>query len=418
MTPAPQSIAALVRRGQWRSVLVALGCATALMGGVALYGLQQQATHALSLAARSLAYAGEPALRFKDTDALMELVKPLADSEQLATVEVLDRRGEVLLHYRRPPAGHHDALARRVAAWLLPMSVSAPVAAGARPLGEVRLSSDGRVLLDSLAGLLAAVLSSLALSAVAAWWWAHRLARLIVEPVSALVRLTKELREHRRFDSRADIGTVVEINTLAEDFNHLLTELQSHQDEIAERHEELSSANLRLRHTSLHDGLTGLPNRRYLVEHLREMLARCRSMDERAAVLFIDMDRFKQVNDSMGHAVGDVLLETLAQRLRASVRETDFVARQGGDEFVVLLYPIGDSDDVLSSISRIRQSLLQPLRLEDGQILPLGVTIGGAIYPDHGDSIDALVSSADSAMYVAKSRARGSDALFQPQVIE
>jgi diguanylate cyclase (GGDEF)-like protein len=416
MTPEPQSIAKLVRHGQWRSALMALGCATALMGGVTLYSLQQQASHALSLAARSLAYAGEPALRFKDIDALMDLVKPLADSEQLATVEVLDRRGAVLLHYRRPPAGQRDAVARRVAAWLLPMSVSAPVAAGARQLGEVRLSSDGRVLLNSLAGLLAAVLSSLALSAVAAWWWSHRLARLIAEPVYALVRLTKELRANRRFESRAEVSTVLEVNTLAGDFNDLLAELQSHQREIAERHEELNSANLRLRHTSLHDGLTGLPNRRYLVEHLREVLARCHRLNERAAVLFIDMDRFKQVNDSMGHAIGDVLLEALAQRLRASVRETDFVARQGGDEFVVLLYPIGDSADVLSSISRIRKSLQQPLRLQDGQSLPLGVTIGGAIYPDHGDSIDALVSSADSAMYVAKSRARGSDALFQPSL--
>ncbi len=416
MKPEPQSIAKLVRHGQWRSALMALGCATALMGGVTLYSLQQQASHALSLAARSLAYAGEPALRFKDIDALMDLVKPLADSEQLATVEVLDRRGAVLLHYHRPPAGQRDAVARRVAAWLLPMSVSAPVAAGARQLGEVRLSSDGRVLLNSLAGLLAAVLSSLAVSAVAAWWWSHRLARLIVEPVYALVRLTKELRANRRFESRAEVSTVLEVNTLAGDFNDLLAELQSHQREIAERHEELNSANLRLRHTSLHDGLTGLPNRRYLVEHLREVLARCQRLNERAAVLFIDMDRFKQVNDSMGHAIGDVLLEALAQRLRASVRETDFVARQGGDEFVVLLYPIGDSTDVLSSISRIRQSLQQPLRLQDGQSLPLGVTIGGAIYPDHGDSIDALVSSADSAMYVAKSRARGTDALFQPSL--
>ncbi|HEX7987993.1 MAG TPA: GGDEF domain-containing protein, partial [Duganella sp.] len=207
---------------------------------------------------------------------------------------------------------------------------------------------------------------------------------------------------------------VHEINALAADFNDLLAELQSHQHEIAERHEELSNANRRLRHTSLHDGLTGLPNRRYLGEHLREALARCRRLGERAAVLFIDMDRFKQVNDTLGHAVGDALLEVLAQRLRAAVRETDFVARQGGDEFVVLLYPIGEPADVLSSIARIRQSLSEPLRLGDGQLLPLEVTIGGAIYPDHGDSIEALVSSADSAMYVAKSRARGSDALFQP----
>lgn len=414
MTPGRHHIGTLVRNGQWRSALVALGCASALMGGVTLYHLQQQASHALALAARSLAYAGEPALRFKDVDALMELVKPLADSERLATVEVLDRHGALLLRYERPAAGRRDALARRVAGWLLPMTVSAPVAAGARPLGEVRLGADGRVLLDSLAGLLAALLSSLALSAVAAWWWSRQLARQIVEPVYALVRLTKELRRHRRFDARADVSAVHEINTLAADFNDLLAELQSHQHEIAERHEELSSANRRLRHTSLHDGLTGLPNRRYLAEHLREALARCRRLGERAAVLFIDMDRFKQVNDTLGHAVGDALLEVLAQRLRAAVRETDFVARQGGDEFVVLLYPIGEPADVLSSIARIRQSLSEPLRLGDGQLLPLEVTIGGAIYPDHGDSIEALVSSADSAMYVAKSRARGSDALFQP----
>jgi phosphomannomutase len=147
-----RSVARLVRLGQWRSAGVALACAGLFMSAASLYSLQQYARHALTMAAHSLAFAGEPAIRFRDLEALRELAEQLAEREQLASVTVLDARGQRLLRVERAGQGAFDALARRVAELFMPQAVTAPVAGGGLgtgELGEVQLRSDGRVLLRS-----------------------------------------------------------------------------------------------------------------------------------------------------------------------------------------------------------------------------------------------------------------------------
>ncbi|XHF32392.1 diguanylate cyclase [Pseudomonas chlororaphis] len=164
---------------------------------------------------------------------------------------------------------------------------------------------------------------------------------------------------------------------------------------------ERQQLHARLRRMAQYDQLTQLPNRELLRDRLKAALSHARDQSGHMALLYVDLDRFKQVNDTFGHGVGDMLLQTVANRLKGCVRETDTVARIGGDEFVVLLHSVHAADDADSVAEKIRQVLVQPMRL-DGHNLHIEPSIGVARYPEHGDEEQQLFRHADQAMYTAK----------------
>ncbi|WP_095060207.1 MULTISPECIES: sensor domain-containing diguanylate cyclase [unclassified Pseudomonas] len=164
---------------------------------------------------------------------------------------------------------------------------------------------------------------------------------------------------------------------------------------------ERKQLHARLQHMAQYDQLTQLPNRELLRDRLKASMEVAREANGRMALLYVDLDRFKQVNDTHGHAVGDMLLQAVANRLRGCVRDTDTVARIGGDEFVVLLHSIQASEDTDIVVGKIRQVLDQPLRL-DGHSLNIQPSIGVAQYPEHGTEDKQLLRHADEAMYTAK----------------
>lgn len=153
---------------------------------------------------------------------------------------------------------------------------------------------------------------------------------------------------------------------------------------------------------AMHDELTRLPNRRLFQDRLQTALARAQRQESRLALLFIDLNRFKQVNDTHGHLAGDRLLDQVARRLASCVRDTDTLARLGGDEFVVLLENIVARGDVDIIASKIGQALAPPFELGDELVLHASASVGIAHYPEHGDSMDALMARADQDMYLAK----------------
>ncbi len=157
---------------------------------------------------------------------------------------------------------------------------------------------------------------------------------------------------------------------------------------------------------ALHDGLTGLPNRRLFGELTQRAVAAAQRDGQRLALLFIDIDRFKQVNDSLGHAAGDELLQTVARRLRSAVRSADVVCRHSGDEFTLLLRHVTSVAELTSSVQRLLKAVGKPLRLNDAD-LQLSVSVGIALFPDDGTNPDTLVRHADAAMYSAKQAGRG-----------
>ena len=164
----------------------------------------------------------------------------------------------------------------------------------------------------------------------------------------------------------------------------------------------------RLMESALSDPLTGLPNRALLADRIRHMIAVSQRSRSGFAVALLDLDRFKFVNDTLGHATGDVLLKEVARRLRATVRESDTVARLGGDEFVLVM--AGGLDAAREVSRRVLEAMKTPLR-HDEQLIDIGISIGIALYPDHGEDDVTLLRHADSAMYRAK-RTRSGERVF------
>ncbi len=161
-----------------------------------------------------------------------------------------------------------------------------------------------------------------------------------------------------------------------------------------------------LQKLAYYDPLTGLPNRALFRDRLTEELNRCQRYDGYCAVLFLDLDRFKLINDTMGHAAGDEVLVEVAQRIQKSLRSTDTFARMGGDEFTLLLPNISSTDAVAYVAKNIIELLNAPL-IVHGEEVRLGGSIGIAVYPSDGDNLETLTRHADTAMYEAKARGRG-----------
>ena len=177
--------------------------------------------------------------------------------------------------------------------------------------------------------------------------------------------------------------------------------------DITERRE----AEERMRHIAQHDALTGLPNRLSLLMRLAQLLPEARRHQWQLALMFIDLDRFKIINDTLGHQVGDELLREVACRLSTVVRETDFVARLGGDEFVIILPGISAPSDAAIVAGKIISALSTPIQTE-GHELHTSPSIGISIFPDDGPDGDTLLKNADTAMYHAKSAGRNNYQFF------
>jgi diguanylate cyclase (GGDEF)-like protein len=156
-----------------------------------------------------------------------------------------------------------------------------------------------------------------------------------------------------------------------------------------------------LSHQAFHDSLTGLPNRSHLLDRAEEAVDQAADTGARVALLMLDLNGFKQVNDTAGHQAGDILLQRVAQRLLASVRDDDVVARLGGDEFAILLTRDPSGAAATQVAERICERLRQPFQI-DGTVVRIGGSVGIALYPDDATNYDALMRGADAAMYEAK----------------
>ena len=186
---------------------------------------------------------------------------------------------------------------------------------------------------------------------------------------------------------------------------------------VAIQHDVTASSEAReaIERLAFHDSLTGLPNRVSFLESLGRALARAAAEHRMLALLYLDLDDFKPVNDAMGHAAGDALLIAVAERLRGAVRKTDTVARLGGDEFAVLLTDVGHPDVAGALAGKLVDRIGQPYML-DRRRISVGASIGISLYPRDGATIDELLRHADAAMYAAKADGRRRYRFYDPSL--
>jgi len=179
--------------------------------------------------------------------------------------------------------------------------------------------------------------------------------------------------------------------------------------------ETVQTAKMELDHLAHHDVLTNLPNRILLLDRLTQAIELTHRQGKQLAVMFLDLDRFKYINDSLGHSVGDQLLQSIAHRLVGCVRNSDTVSRQGGDEFILLLPSIEHAADAALCAQKILAAFKIPYPIER-QDLHIGVSIGISIYPDDGSDAESLIKSADTAMYHAKESGRENFKFFEQEM--
>ncbi len=202
------------------------------------------------------------------------------------------------------------------------------------------------------------------------------------------------------------------INSIFDEKGHLL-----HYVSLFRDISDIKESEERLRHQAYHDALTGLPNRLLFMDRLEQAIRQAERGKESLAVMFLDMDNFKTINDSKGHSVGDFFLERIAERLRHSCRQEDTVARLGGDEFTILLPSMQDNRSIVEIVQRVQEVTRQPMTVQDMEIIP-SVSIGVTFYPQDGDTMELLMKNADMAMYKAKQSGKGGYSFYNSRMDE
>ncbi|WP_060508754.1 diguanylate cyclase domain-containing protein [Pseudomonas sp. NBRC 111124] len=394
------TLRSVLGRGHLSVALLAVGLVGISLTLLGVLALRVYANHNLHLIARSINYTVEAAVVFDDSAAANEALELIAGTEEVADAKVFNNDGEQLAHWRRNDEGVLGHLESQVATALLDEPINLPIMHQQQKVGHIELIGQGRSLLLFLLSGLAGILFCMILSAFVALYLSRRLLVDIVRPLRALASVAHAARRERSFDRRVPEAAIAELNELGNDFNALL-------DELEVWHSHLQSENATLAHQASHDSLTGLPNRAFFEGRLSRSLRNAARQQDHLALLFLDSDHFKQINDSRGHAVGDEVLINVADRVRAQLREHDLVARLGGDEFAVLLTPLHSREDAERIAEKIIASMQLPMLLDGGESLTTSLSVGIAYYPDDGSDPASLLNAADAAMYQAKRKRRG-----------
>lgn len=389
--------------------LVTSGIASAiLMASFLAYDLVSAHTQMQSHLAALAEVVGEnstAALVFDDKPAAREMLEALRTESPIVTACLYAQAGNLFAEYLRQPA------VRRCPEWAGRWSTPGTFAAAERRLerkgdfaGTIYIESDLsdlrmkwiRLCCINCGLLLAVLILSALLGSV--------LQRRILRPIDELAQAMQAVTAHHDFSARVSPAGKDEIALLGRGFNSMLQELEKHAQD-----KEVFEA--RLEYQALNDELTGLPNRRLMADRLNQALAVATRNLNGAALLYIDLDGFKLVNDSLGHSVGDLLLAEVAKRLQSRVRESDTLARLGGDEFAIIMGGIVSKEHPGRLAQELLDVLAAPFSIE-GQEIRIGASIGVSLFPEHGISSVLLLQNADSAMYAAKRGGKNQVAYF------
>jgi diguanylate cyclase len=248
---------------------------------------------------------------------------------------------------------------------------------------------------------------------------ATRMQRSISERLIELDSLSREVSQSGNYSIRVPRYGEDEIGSLARSFNQMLETIEENQLERDKANQALHLNRRRLeravkdlQYLANYDSLTQLPNRALCMDRIKYALKSASRANSSVAVLFLDLDHFKDVNDSLGHAVGDQLLKATSQRLLERIRSEDTLARLGGDEFVIILNHIQDTENVIDVVEKIVESFEDPFKLSNYEVNTT-VSIGVCMYPNDGSDVDSLMKAADAAMYKAKEVGRNTYEFYQ-----
>lgn len=259
-------------------------------------------------------------------------------------------------------------------------------------------------------------LLSMCVVAVAVYFLSMKLQRSLTSPIESLNSISQQVTQFGDYSLRAHVYRDDEVGDLAEAFNRMLNQIQQRdlklENTVKERTAELEKLANEFRHRAFHDPLTGLPNRALIPERFPSAIAHARRVELPLAVFLIDLDNFKNINDTLGHDVGDKMLQVVAERFVGVLRKEDMVCRLGGDEFLILVEELKGSCGIEKIAEKLFVSVSEKI-VVDNRYLDITMSIGAAVFPEHGDDLTSLKRAADIAMYVAKDEGKNQFKVFE-----
>ncbi|GIX31591.1 MAG: hypothetical protein KatS3mg124_2063 [Porticoccaceae bacterium] len=365
------------------------------------------------------------ALAFGDREAAAATLDSFAhETDILAAALFAEGSAEPFVSYRRDPTA--PDLSRTTAPPEGALLARRPVLLEGERLGEVVVLSDLSPWRDRQEALIQTALLLAAATVGLAFLLAARLQGLVTRPIEALSATVREILAKGDYRLRAPKVSEDELGRLVDAFNAMLDQIEWRDRQLSaareeleakvqERTAELVELTRMLEHQAFHDELTGLANRATFDDHLRLAIHQAERRGESLAVLFLDLDRFKLINDTLGHRTGDRLLRALAERLSGALRESDTLARLGGDEFAVLLGPGAGAQTATEVARKLLALVSQPFPL-DGHQLQVTASIGICLFPEDGRDAETLLRHADTAMYQAKERGKNRFTFFAAEM--
>ena len=375
------------------------------------------------------------ALLFGDTLAGEENLGFLEAQEHIEAVEILGLDGSEFVSYRKESTGHAhprkpDFGTNNILFRDNHIELFSNITHEGEIIGVVYIRSDTKAVRERLIWFLGIVCVVLLTSLLVTLMLSAQMQRIITDPLLRLSAIARQISIEKNYSLRVIGKGKDELGNLVVDFNKMLDEIQLRdnelkdhktqlEDRVTQRTRELEESNnqlsqskrqaetvaKRMEYHAHHDDLTGLPNRILLNDRINTELAHARRQKSMMALLFLDLDRFKLINDSLGHAIGDQLLRVISRRLKNCVRDEDTIARLGGDEFMILLPRITSSSDAGRVGRKITEALVEPVSC-NGHEIHITTSIGISIYPFDSTDVETLIKNADISMYRAKELGR------------
>ena len=377
-------------------------------------------------------------LTFSDVKSAEETLSGLRNSPHILAAYIENRDGSVFAEYlnednsRKPlnplsgKTGGFVKSARHRSFWaqVSVLEVSRPIILDNQMIGRIVIQSDSNELMQRLGSFSLFSIFILLSALFFAFFISRRLQHLVSQPILDILQTMRSVSKEKKYSLRVAKQSEDELGALAEGFNEMLEQIQLRDAELEKELALRSRAEEQIHRLAYYDSLTGLPNRTFFQKLMGNALSLSARNKQTMAVMFMDLDNFKRINDTLGHAVGDQLLQAIPNVVVKCIRKSDIFARYredeimrsmsrlGGDEFVVLLNAINQSEDAAIIARRIINEMIKPFSIGGDEVY-CSASIGIAIYPHDGEDVGSLLKSADMAMYHAKAEGRNNFQFFE-----
>jgi diguanylate cyclase (GGDEF)-like protein len=358
------------------------------------------------------------AMAFTDAEAAGDILSALRLAPDVQSAVAYDAQGKRFVNFTRDSdtrTAARDPHAPDTVLDYRGIQVTRPIQVGNRRLGTLVVQSSVTSVYQQLALYLALALPVMLALLSLSYFALSRLQRYFTAPILALSAVSQQISRQGDYSLRADVPPAADIGLLAHTFNGMLDRIQKRERELEAEINERKRIEIKLDRLAHYDPVTQLTNRHFFNERLEAVIARSRKFEERTILMFIDLDNFKTVNDTLGHDIGDELLRLVSRRLSETLRFGDVLSRIGGDEFGIIIENVGQTGVASKIAEKCLAKLADPIHIH-GHDIHIGASIGISIYPDDATDMHALLKYADTAMYYAKNGGKNAWRMFTPSM--